>query len=74
MKVTRINDDQFLITGVGIIRRTENLEKILEDLLNEEYREDIIQKTRELEGRLERVEEFCKLFSTSVPEFRREYE
>lgn len=74
MKITRINDDQFLITGVGIIRKTENLEKILKDLLNEEYREDIVQKTEELEGRLERVEVFCELLSARVPEFRREYE
>lgn len=74
LKVTHIGEDQYLITGLGISRRTENLEKILEDLLNEEYREDMLQKIREIDGRLQRVEEFCRLLSSSVPEFRREYE
>lgn len=74
LKVTRISEDQFMITGLPNNRKTESLDKILEDLLNNEYRDDIEQKTRELEGRLQRVEEFCRLLSVSVPEFERVYE
>ena len=73
LKVSRIGEDQFMITGLPNYRKTESLEKILEDLLNDEYRDDLEQKIRELEGRLQRVEEFCRLLSVSVPEFEREY-
>lgn len=61
MTVSKVNNDLFMVSNGYLSRRYLNLEQVLNDLYNDDYTDlsEVLQKLKEIEKRIERIECFC---------------
>lgn len=68
MTVSKVNDDLFMVSNGHLSRRYLNLEQVLNELYNDDYTDlsEVLQKLKEIEKRIERIECFCNSLADSI--------
>ena len=68
LTVSKVNDDLFMVSNGYLSRRYINLEQILNELYNDNETDlsEVLEKLKEIEKRIERIECFCNSLADSI--------